>query len=209
MLKFYYCPGSCSLAAHIALEEAGMEYEAIPINLRGDRTEYYKVNPSGKVPALVADGVLLTENVALLQWIAEVTSGNALIPSEGFKKAEAIAFLAWCSNTAHIARRQAFVPLRFTPDTSIHESLAKSGRKAFWEVLKKIDATLNGKTWILGDSFSVCDCYAAVFYDWAERDEYPLEELKDYTRFKNQILERASAQIALKANESPLALEIS
>ncbi len=206
MLKFYYYPGSCSLATNIALEEAGVEYEAVLVDLLGDRSDYLQVNSTGKVPAILNGSTLLTENVALLQWIAETNPEKNLMPGSGLEKAEAVGFLAWCSNTAHIARRQARIPVRFSSDTSIHAPLAEAGREAFWAALRKINSILEGKTWVLGDNFSVCDCYALVFYDWGIRDEQPMEELEAYNCFKDRMLERVAAQNSLQLHNSPLCL---
>jgi glutathione S-transferase len=96
-MKLYFTPGACSLADHIALNEAGLVFDRIRVDLETKRTEdggdYTEVNPKGYVPALVLDdGQLLTENVAILSWVADrvpklapgtLLHGSALIAGEG------------------------------------------------------------------------------------------------------------------------------
>ena len=74
MLKLYYSPGSCALASHIALEEAGATYEAVRLNFKEDeqrKPDYLKVNPKGRVPALATDQGIITENPAILAYVAQ------------------------------------------------------------------------------------------------------------------------------------------
>src|SRR6187399_2423184 len=83
MMKFFFGPHSCALASHIALEEAGADYEAVRLDLKaGDqrKPEYLKVNPKGRVPALVTDRGVLTENPAILAYVAQAYPDARLAP---------------------------------------------------------------------------------------------------------------------------------
>jgi glutathione S-transferase len=74
MLELYYAPGSCALASQITLAEAGAEYEAVPLDLLANhqrKPEYLALNPKGRVPALVTDKGVLTENPASLAFVAQ------------------------------------------------------------------------------------------------------------------------------------------
>ena len=84
-MKLYFAPGACSFADHIALHEAGLSFEWIKVDLKTKRAEdggdFAQINPKGYVPALMLDpGEILTENIAILMWVAERTSG--LVPKE-------------------------------------------------------------------------------------------------------------------------------
>jgi glutathione S-transferase len=207
MLRFYYYANTCSLASQIALEEAGVDYNAIAVNIAlDDRGSYTQINPDGKVPSLVIDGRLLTENVGILTWLAECFPKAHLMPSDLMIRAQTISFIAWCSNTAHIARRQARRPNRFTPDAVAHAALQKSGREAFWKALQAIEQRLLGNVWMMGDQYTVADCYAMVFYNWAVLDDHDVTQLPEYTRFKDQMLTRSSTVRALQTHKSPLIL---
>ncbi len=200
----FYCPGACSLASQIALEEAGVAHDLGFVNLNGDRTDYYRVNPTGRVPALLLDGELLTENIAILTWAARQSPDRALLPVEDLALARAYSFMAWCASTAHIARRQFRAPQRFTPDASAHPALQAAGREAFWAVLRQIDERIGAGDWVLGADFSVCDGYAMVFYDWGVRDEHPMESLRSYSRFAERMTQRPAVRKALETHRSPL-----
>src|SRR3546814_2937822 len=97
MLKLYYNPGSCSLASHAALEEAGLPYEAELIDLtQNDKFSdaYRQKNPWARVPALQIGDDVLTDNIAILNHIAELVHDKALLPTEGIALARALEWLA-------------------------------------------------------------------------------------------------------------------
>src|SRR5687768_18552559 len=104
MLKLYFSPGVCSMASHIGLEELGVPYDKQPTLLpKGEhKTEaYLKVNPRGKVPALEVDGKVLTENTAILTYLARRFPEKNLIPKDPFDEARCISTMAWFSNSVH------------------------------------------------------------------------------------------------------------
>src|SRR4051812_41490127 len=109
-MKLYYSPGACSLASDIVLHEAGVDAEYVKVDLKTHRTEagddFMKINPKGYVPALqLDDGDVLTENVAVLQYLA--SRGSNLLPTEGTAKWHALEALAFVSTEIH----KAFKPL--------------------------------------------------------------------------------------------------
>ncbi|MBI1179676.1 MAG: glutathione S-transferase [Alphaproteobacteria bacterium] len=204
MVKLFYFPGACSLASQIGLEEAGLGYDLEFVDLAADRTAYRKINPTGKVPALLVGEELVTENVAILTWAARQAPAKRLLPEETMAQVRAYSFLAWCSNTAHIARRQYRAPVRFTPDRSAHEALQAAGKEAFWNALRQIDERIGDKPWIGGADYSVCDCYAIVFYDWAVRDGHDVGKLPAYSRVVGEMTKRPAVRRALETHKSPL-----
>ncbi|HEY2747048.1 MAG TPA: glutathione S-transferase, partial [Polyangia bacterium] len=106
-LKLYFSNGSCSLASHIALEEANAAFETQRINLREKEQKtpaYLAVNPKGKVPALAVDGAVLTENPAIISYVADTHPDAKLLAAPGeLARAKAQEWLAWCSSTVHIS----------------------------------------------------------------------------------------------------------
>jgi glutathione S-transferase len=107
MLKLYYAPGSCALASHIALEEAGATYEAHKIDFSANQQrapEYLKINPKGRVPALVTDKGILTETPAILVYIAQTHPGAKLAPlDDPYSLAKVQAFNSYLCSTVHVA----------------------------------------------------------------------------------------------------------
>jgi glutathione S-transferase len=160
-MKLYYSNGSCSLSTHIALEESGAKFEAQRLNLReGEqrRPEYLAVNPKGKVPALVVDEGVITEVPAVLSYIADTHPQAGLLPAPGqFARAKAQEWMAWSASTVH----RDFSPLFRDPHNEEQRKLVQSH-------LVHYDAWLKDP-YVLGATFSVADCYTAVFTLWALR----------------------------------------
>lgn len=87
-MKLYYAPGACSLSPHIALREAERPFELERVDLRSHKTwsgaDYFAINPKGEVPALQIDrDLIMTENVAVLQYIADLAPERGLAPPNG------------------------------------------------------------------------------------------------------------------------------
>lgn len=207
MLTLYYSPGACSTASHVALEETGAPYEAKLISTaKGDQKtpEYLAINPRGKVPALRADNDVITENVAILTYLARRFPQADLLPKDPLEEARCLSTMAWLSNTVHPGFTRVFRPERFAAEPSAHEAVKASGREAFWASLQEIDALLAGKTWLAGDRYSVCDPYALVFYAWGKRIELPVETLKNYTAWKERMMARKAVRSVLEREKSIL-----
>ena|SRR5579871_3541169 len=208
MLKLYYCPGTSSMALHITLEEAGAPYEARPILFQNSeqRSEaYLKINPRGKVPALqLEDGEILTENPAVLSYIAKKFPGAKLWPCDPMTEVRAISTLAWFSNTVHTAFAHFVRPERYTADAAGAEKVKEQAKKTFWGCLQEIDQMLVGKEWVLGSQFTVCDPFALVFYGWGLRAELPVKDLGSYSALKDRLLKRPAVRRILEKEQSPI-----
>jgi glutathione S-transferase len=208
MLTLYYAPGACSMASHIALEETGVPYEAMPVSLAtGEhlKDEYTKnVNPRGKVPALRTDEGVLTENVAILTYLARSFPNAHLLPTDPLGTARALSHMAYLSNTVHPAFTHIMRPGRFATDESVHENLKATGRENFWKLLHEIDHLLDGKQYVLGSQYSAADGYTLVFYGWGKRIGLPVEQLKNYTALKDRLLQRPAVRKVLEREQSAL-----
>ncbi|USQ95441.1 glutathione S-transferase family protein [Caulobacter sp. RL271] len=197
-LTLYHHKGACSLAPLIALEESGLDYSVEIINLATDRPGYLKVNPAGKVPALVLDGELLTENLAILYRIASLAPAAGLLPSGLEETSRTLSLMAWFGSTVHILRRQIRMPLRFTPDADAQAKLVEAGRPKMWEALLEMEARLGEREWFGGRAFGVADGYALVFYGWGLNDGFPMEELEKLTTWKDRMLSRPAVLHAIR-----------
>jgi glutathione S-transferase len=208
MLKLYFCPGVCSMASHITLEETGTSYEPQPILLpKGEHQSeaYLKINPRGKVPALqFDDGQILTENTAILSYLAKQFPAAKLWPSDPVGEARAISTMAWFSNTVHPSFTHIMRPERFTADAGGVEPIKEQGKKAFWANCQEIDRMLAGKEWVMGSQYTVCDPYALVFYGWGTRINLPMKELANYTAHKDRMLKRPAVRKILEREDSVL-----
>jgi len=207
MLKLYFSPGACSMASRLALEESGAKYEEQLVSIpKGEQKSeaYLKINSRGKVPALAIDGAVLTENVAILTYVARQFPAAKLLPGDPVGEARCLSTMAWLSNTVHPSFTHIFRPERFAEDEAAQASVKATGRKAFWANLQEIDGLLKGKEWLMGTQFTVADPYALVFYGWAKRIELPAQELANYTDWKDRMLSRPAVKRVLEREQSVL-----
>jgi glutathione S-transferase len=207
MLTLYYSPGACSMAPHIALEEAGATYALQLVSIpKGEQQapEYLNVNPRGKIPALRTDNGVLTENVAILTYIARLFPHAELLPEEPIDLARCISHMAWLSNTVHPAFTHIVRPGRFAADESAQENVKAAGRENAWKLLQELDGVLDGQQWMLGSRYSVADPYTLVIYGWGKGHGMPIEELKNYTAFKARMLRRPAVRKVLEQEQSRL-----
>ena len=194
MLTLYYAPGACSMAAHIVLEESGEKYKPQQVDLAGgeQRTEaYLKINPQGRVPVLgLDDGEPVAENTAILPYLGK---RFGLWPTDPKAEAKALSLIGFFAGSVHPAHAHVGRPERYTADQSAFPGIKEAGLKTFHGYLKQIDGRLAGREWF-SDKYSVVDPYGFVFYTWGVRRELPMAELKNYTAFKDRMLERPAVQ---------------
>jgi glutathione S-transferase len=165
-LVFYYSPMSSAVVTHWALEELGVPYEKVKIDLQRrdqDKSAYLALNPNGKVPLLVHDGTPIFESVAIAIYLGE-TFGvqKKLFPEPGPRRAEALKWLVWCNVSLFEAfsRHQHNTSERIPAER--HNAKAAEVAKADVEKhLGILDGALTGKTWLVGDAFSLVDAHVA------------------------------------------------
>lgn len=206
-LVLYYSPGACSTAAHIALEESGLAYQARCVSAGGEVTKeaLRAINPNGKVPALVADGALLTETVAILSLIASFVPG--LMPETAWGRALCLSRMAWFASSVHIAFRQTRRPERFTAAATCRQAVRQAGHRSFREALSEIDAMLAQGLWIGGDHFSVADAYALVFFGWGLDNGYDMGAYRAFSGFARRcVARRAVARVLVRERSALLQL---
>jgi len=198
MLTLYYAPGACSMAPHIVLEESGEKYEPRRMDLgKGEQRseEYLKINPQGRVPALgLGNGEALSENTAILPYLGK---RFGLWPSDPIAEAKALSRIGFFAATVHVAHAHVGRPERYASDPALYPNIQEMGRKTFHGYLKQIDGMLANRKWFF-DKYSVVDPYAFIFYVWGLRRELPVAELKNYTAFKDRMLERPAVRRVLE-----------
>lgn len=206
MLTYYYAPTSCALGGHIALEEAGAEYLPERVNLlKPDVVEAYrKKNPKGTVPALLVGDRILTESTAILWYVAQAYPAAELWPRAPLEQAECLSVMSWLASSVHIARRQARAPHRFTDDAAAHDALRASGAATFLKHLERLNALYQGKEWLIGDRFSVVDCYVMVYLQWATMDEVDMGRLPALADLLERMLQRPATRRVLERERSIL-----
>lgn len=191
MLKLYYSPGACALASHIALEEAGAAYEAQKVDLRAGeqkRPEYLAVNPAGSTPALETDKGVLTQNTAIMGYVAQQHPEAGLAPTDPFELARLQAFNGFLASSVHPALgRTLFGGLK---DTARDEAATLALGK-----LQLVEDTMIEEPWVFGDRYTAADGYLSVFSRWARQ-----AAMLDPARFPklNAHLDRVQARPAVQ-----------
>ena len=174
MLKLFHAPNACSLAPHIALNEAGADYQAILVDTKGGeqrRPEYLAINPKGKVPALATDRGMLTEVPVILGYIGRSYPAASLVPTDQFDFFQMQSFNSYLASTIHIAFAHLFRPERYgDSDAAKADMRAKvpSSLKTHFQIIE--DQLADGRPWIHGDAYTVSDPYLYVFARWLERE---------------------------------------
>lgn len=177
MIKLFHSPGSCSLAPLIALEEARADYEVVVTSTAaGDqrKPEYLATNPKGRVPALVTDAGVLTENVAILAWIAQAFPQAKLMPTEPWAFAQAQAFNSYLASTVHVAHAHVHRGYRWADEESSFADMRRKAPEAIAAAFQLIEDEFLKGPWVLGEAYSACDAYLFTLSLWLEGDGVPM-----------------------------------
>jgi glutathione S-transferase len=205
-LILYYAPGACSLAPHVALEEAGAAFDTVRLNLaEGDQRQpdYLALNPKGRVPTLLVGGRPLTEVIAILTYVDRRFPAAGILPGrDPLLLARAYEAMSFIASTVHVAFAQTSRPERYADDPAVRSALAEPGRDRFVRSLDGLEALAQGvDAWLIGETFTAVDAYALVVRRWAERIGVDLSRYPAWTGKGDRALERPSVQRAL-ARES-------
>ena len=201
-IALYYSPGSCSFAPHVVLREIGLTFELRKFST-ADRSnyspEYLAVNPKGRIPTLLIDGFRLTENPAILAYLGRRYPEADLYPSTATEdEARCLEWLAWSSNTVHVAFAQILRSERFVPSEDAYPPVQASGHVNFQRCLAEIEAHLTRSPFAVGSRFTVVDPFWLVFYRWGIRQGYEIKRLYPaYTRYAEVLSQRPSVMAAL------------
>ena len=201
MLKLYYSPGACSLVPHIALEEAGAEFAAlrIPIAEGGHLTaEYLAINPHARIPALGTEEGTITENIAVLNFLADRFGAAGSVPrADAYAAGRCNELLGWFSSSVHIAFAQVWRGGRFTDDEKLWPALAAGGRKVLRQQFDEIDSLCTDE-WLVPGGFSGADSYALTFLRWAKRIGFDIAAYPRWVALAGRVLDRPSVRRALE-----------
>jgi glutathione S-transferase len=205
MMILYFWPGSSSVVPHIALEEIGAPYRRQLVDFaQGEHKSaaYLKINPHGKVPALAVDGTVITENVAILTYLAKQFPQAQLWPRSLVEEARCTSMMAWFGSAVHPTFGRIIRPERYVDDPVAHASLKDTARGVFWENCREINRSLAGKEWTMGTQYTVCDPYAFFLYDQGLRIKLPMHELTAYAAFSQRMLDRPAVRTVTRLEES-------
>ncbi len=203
-MKLYYAPGACSLASHIALRETGADFDLEKVDTGTGKTEtgaaYAEVNPKGYVPALkLDDGTVLTEGAAILQFIADGAAANApklrLAPAAGSRdRVHLQEHLNYVASEIHKS---------FSPFFASEPPAKSDDDPAFAKLVKRLDYVedllSDGRTYLMGDEFTVADAYLFTVANWAHPLGIGLDRWPNLAAFVERISARPATRAAMQA----------
>ncbi len=204
MLIFYYSKGSSALAAHILLEEAGANYEARHVALAQQEhmdPGYLAVNPKGRIPALETRDGFLSENPAILTYIAQTHPEAGMLPDTPYEAARVHAFNAYLSSTVHVAFAHFQKGARWTDDQAAIETMRAKVPVNLAEAAKLIEDHYFKGPWVMGDRYTIADPYLFLLHRWMEKagtEFAPFEKLAAHVA---AMRERSAVLRALEAHE--------
>jgi glutathione S-transferase len=197
-MKLYYTPGACSLAPHIALREAGYQFDLEQVDLAAKKTkggaDFTKVNAKGYVPALQLDnGEVLTEAPIILQYIADPKPESGLAPKAGtMERYRTQEWLNFVTSELHKGFGILFNPA--LPEAARPVVIDKLGSR-----LDFLAKQLDGKPYLTGDKFAAPDAYAFTVLSWAPYLKISLDKWPTLKAYVERIAGRPQVQAALKA----------
>jgi glutathione S-transferase len=197
-MKLYYSPGACSLSPHIVLRESGLPFTPLMASTKthklADGTDYYTINPKGYVPLLeLDDGQRLAEGPAIVQYIADKVPDKKLVAPWGtMERYRQIEWLTFIGTEIHKGFSPLFVP-------NMPEEAKALSRERILSRLSWVDQQLEGKQFLMGDTFCVADAYLFTVTNWSKFVNLDISALKHLGAFMGRVAARPAVQEALKA----------
>jgi glutathione S-transferase len=203
MYTLYYSPGSCSLVIHCLLEEMGLPFRLQRVNIEGDaagRAEYRKLNPKGKVPALgTADGVL-TEAVAIVEFLCDKHGKGALLAEPGsWERARTLERMATLATEVHPLMNRFFHDDDFSADPAVRAGVKARGVEKLLAYFRAEDAALGGREFWSGPKLTAADFYFMVVARWGRWLTPPANEMPGIRPFYERMVARPAVARAFAA----------
>jgi len=196
-MQLYFSPGACSLASHITAREAGVNIELKRADTKTkkleDGSDYYAINSKGVVPALKLDnGQILTEGVAIMQYLADQKPDNTILPKAGtFERYRVQEWLNYVTSEIH----KTFSPLWGDNAPEVKAYAQKNLEKKFdW-----LDKQLAGKKYLTGDTFTVADAYLFTVVNWTNFLGIDQAKWPTLKAFQDRVAARPKVQEAMAA----------
>ncbi|WP_200551833.1 glutathione transferase GstA [Kosakonia sp. LAM2021] len=197
-MKLFYKPGACSLASHIALRETGKDVDLISVDLMKKRLEngddFFAINPKGQIPALLLnDNTLITEGVAIMQYVADSAPESQLLAPVGtLPRYKTLEWLNFIATELH----KGFTPL-FRPDTP--EEYKPTVRALLEKKLHYVNESLSNNAWISGANFTIADGYLFTVLRWARAVKLNMEGLSNIDAYMARVAARPLVAAAMAA----------
>ncbi len=200
-MKLYFAKGTCALASHIALEEAGAQYSTVRINFATSEQqspEYLAINPKGRVPTLVTDKGTLTETPAMLAFIAQSFPKAKLAPlDDPFGFAQVQAFNSYLCSTVHVAHAHRMRGTRWADDPGAIDAMKRKVPQTVAACFDMIESKMFQGPWVMGETYTICDPYLFTLARWLEGDSVDPLRFPKVKAHRDRMSERAAVRKAV------------
>ncbi|MEH2567538.1 glutathione S-transferase family protein [Bradyrhizobium sp. AZCC 2289] len=198
MFKLYFAPGTCALASHIALAEAGAAYTTVKLDFKANQQnspEYLAINPKGRVPSLVTDRGVLTETPAMLAYIAQSFPLAKLAPlDDPFEFAKVQAFNSYLCSSVHVAHAHKGRGYRWATDEASFADMKRMIPKSVSASFALIERDMLKGPWVMGEQYTICDPYLFTLAGWLEGDSVDLSTLPRVMAHRQRMSERPAVK---------------
>jgi len=198
MLKLYYAAHTCALATHIVLEEVGVDYSTVRIDFAKNEQrspDYLKVNPKGRVPALITDRGILTETPAMLAFVAQSFPAANLAPlGDPFAFAQVQAFNSYLCSTLHVAHAHRMRGERWVDagDAAAIAAMKRQVPQSVTACFELIERDMLQGPWVMGERYTICDAYLFTVAQWLEADGVEPARIPRVMDHRRRMSERAA-----------------
>jgi glutathione S-transferase len=203
MIKLFYAVNTCSLASHIALEEAGATYTTVRLSFANNEQrgpEYLAINPKGRVPAMVTDRGILTETPAMLAYIAQSFPEARLAPlDDPFGFAQVQAFNSYLCSTVHVAHAHRMRGQRWADDPAAIAAMQRKVPQSVGACFELIECDMLKGPWVMGEAYTICDPYLFTLAGWLAGDGVDLTKLPRVMDHHRRMSERSAVRRAVAA----------
>jgi glutathione S-transferase len=203
MLTLYYAAHTCSLATHIALEEVGAGYSTVRVDFattQQQSPEYLRINPKGRVPALITDRGILTETPAMLAFVAQSFPSAKLAPiDDPFAFARVQEFNSYLCSTLHIAHAHRMRGHRWVDadDKAAIAAMQKKVPQSVAACFELIETEMLKGPWVMGEHYTICDPYLFTLAQWLEADGVDPARIPRVIDHRRRVGERTATRKAI------------
>jgi len=203
MLALYYYPGNASLLPHMMLREIGVPFELrfVDRDRKAQKSaEYLKLNPNGRIPALVDDDLVLFETAAIALHLVDRFPQAGLAPEAGTReRAEFYKWMIHLTNTPQAEYRAWFYPHEHVSDEAAAPAVKQAAEQRLYRMFDVISEQLGSRTWLVGDRFSAADLFLFMLIRWGRGMPRPPRALPNLNALAERVSARPAVQAALEA----------
>lgn len=205
MFTLYFSPNSCALASHIALKDAGADYQLRRVNFADSQQrspEFLAVNPKGRVPALVTSSGTITETPAILAFIAQSYPQARLAPTDPFRFAKMQEFNSYLCSTLHVAHAHRGRGHRWVDDEAAIEAMRRKVPETVGACFEYVETQIAGP-WVMGEDYSIADAYLFTLAQWMEGDGVDPARYPKVLDHRTRMAARPHVRAAIEEEQAP------